>query len=200
MSPAPHVAGTVTGPKDQGSTDPRGSVSLTCEPWARDPRGQSGGSALENDLEAAAPPGILCKRKEKAPGLEAPLGALKAADPPGRCQQRAGCEATARPGRLPAMPGRPPPALAAQAWCAFRRRCAPCGAPSLGVGAAGAGGPASGEGPARAVSQEAAEPGPGVLFPRDRRVTVRSRAVCCGHHASAATRQVPKFRSKGGFT
>lgn len=39
-------------------------VSLTCEPLACYPRGLTS----ENGLKAAATPGILCKRKERAPG------------------------------------------------------------------------------------------------------------------------------------
>lgn len=162
---------------------------MACEPLAGDPGGPSGGSALENDLEAAAPPGILCKRKEKAQGLEGPLGALKAAEPPGRCQQRAGFEG---PGRLPGMPGRVPRPRSPLRPGAPSDGSAPRagGPPGLEVGDAGAGGPASGEGPVHGISQEAAEIGPGVGFPRDSRVTVRSWAGATRERRHASSPQV----------
>lgn len=94
LSPAPHVAVTVTSPKDQNSSDPRKSFCVSdLRAFSQRPTEQSGNMALENDLEATVLPGILCKRKERAPRFEASLEALKVADPPGRCQQRAGFEA-----------------------------------------------------------------------------------------------------------
>lgn len=148
--------------------DPRGSLRLSdLRTFSLRPTLQSGGGlAFENGLGVAAPPGILCKRKDRAPGLAARLEAGKAADPPGRCPQRAVFETTSKawPPSCDAWPG--PRLRSPLGPGAPFDGASPCAGPlRVEVGAAGAGGPASGEGrPVHRIFRKLLKSAPGCFF------------------------------------
>lgn len=148
-----------------------------------------------------APPGILGKRKEGELMLAARLEASKAADPPGRCQQRAGFEATTKawPPSCDAWPGpRPRSPLGPGAPS---KGASPCAGPlRVEVGDAGAGGPASGEGQVHGIFRKLLKSAPGCFSTGQWSDCASLGALLPTLCASAARRPVIKFRSKGCFT
>lgn len=193
MSPAPHVAVTVTGLMGQSSTDLRESFRLSdLRAFCLRPTRQSGGLTLENGLGVVATPGILCKRKERALGLKSVWRPSKQPIRLGDASSRRCFRRLSGPGHLPAMTGpfpppRPPRSLL-RPGAPSDARCTLCGAPSEGGGGRGCRGPGSRRGPGSWNFQETAEINPGVVFPQDSRVTVHSWALCCRHYVRAPPR------------
>lgn len=189
MSPALHVAMGVTSPMGQSSTDPRASFCRSdLRAFSLRPTRQSGRLTLENGLGTAAIPGILCERKERAPGSKSVWRPLKQMIRLGGASGRWCFRRLKTPGHFPAVTGPVSPVIAAQARCAFGHRCTPCGASSDGGGGRGRRGPSIRRRAGSWNFQETAEIDPAVVFPRDSRVTVRSWAVCCRHNVRAPPR------------
>lgn len=153
------------------------------------PTRQSGGLTLENGLGAVATPGILCKRKERALGSKSVWRPSKQPIRLGGASSRRCFRRQSVPGHLPEITdpvpsrGRPlRPGAPSDA------RCTLCGAPSDGNGGRGCRVPGIRRGAGSWNFQETAEIDPGVVFPRDSRVTVLSWTVCYRHYVRAPPR------------
>lgn len=167
MSPASHVAVTVTGLMGQSSTDPRASFRLSdLRAFSLRPTRQSGGLTLENGLGAVATPGILCKRKERALGSKSVWRPSKQLIRLGGASSRRCFRRLSGPGHLPEITGPVPSRGRRSCLVCLRTPAAPCaGRPlRMEVEDAGAGNPASGEGPVHGIFRKLQKSTPGWFF------------------------------------